>query len=74
MAYQIFDYKGNLLGEEEDSVIEDRIANSETANDGLHYLYYDVYNDVGEIYNTFSDLGESSAIRVVKKIEAGDGI
>lgn len=68
MAYQVFDYQGTLLGEEEDSVVENRLLNGDTENDGLTYYQYDVY-DSGEIYNTFSSIDSPSGIRVVKKIE-----
>lgn len=67
MAYKIYDYQGNLLGEEEDSVIEERLALG-SSPDGLNFFWYDSHEDDVEIFDTWGDYETPENIRVAVKV------
>jgi len=74
MAYQVFDYQGNLLSEEEDSVIDERMALG-SSPDGLNYYWFDSYEDGKTIYDTIALDGEDhTSARIVKKIESDEEV
>lgn len=65
MAYQILDYKGNVLREVDAATGDDYIANNETHED-YNYFQWDV-----DLVERLSELTEEegAGIAIVKKIE-----